>query len=64
LSRIDLQNLPSKLFDTKRLADIAGNAGALRFDDFLYRRIGTHHDERQIRVIFVSPYPLKASARR
>ena len=44
--RVSLQNLGLELVGTKRLFDETGNARLLSLNDLLYRRIGSHHDER------------------
>jgi hypothetical protein len=51
--RVGLRNLGLEFVGTKRLFDETGNARLLGLNDLLYRGIGGHHDEGQIRVVLV-----------
>ena len=56
IARVGLQNLSFEILGPKRLFDETGNACVLGLNDLVYRRIGSHHDERQISVLFICTY--------
>jgi hypothetical protein len=51
--RVDLQNLGLEFRGAKRLVDKTGNACVSGLYDLLYRWVGSHEDEGQIRELFV-----------
>jgi hypothetical protein len=59
ISVVDLQNLGLQSLGTKRLDDIAANPQIPGLNNFVYRGIGSHHDEGQVSAPFVCAYPPK-----
>jgi hypothetical protein len=60
IGRTGLQNLGLQFLSTKRLLDEKSNASVFGLNNLFYRRIGSHHDEGQIRVLFAGGKKLTA----
>jgi hypothetical protein len=54
-----LQNLGLEFLSTKRLVDKASNACVPGLNNLLNGGIGRHHDEGQIRILFVCAHILE-----